>query len=208
MQMTVSSGWVAFTAVAVLVLGCLEEPERRVDSCEDEACNTISDENLPHYVGTFGTEVGEVIAPLDFGAPEGFAFGLQDIYQQSDTRLLLMTTSSGWCAACKEEQPTLASIHSEFRESGLEIMVVLFQKQDYSAADIRMAERWKDRYELDFPVVADPDFITQPYYPGGDASATPLVMIIDTSTMEILFKATGFREQTVRALVENRLGVP
>ena len=191
--------------VFLACLGCLEEPSSNQGACTDCEMNDVTS---PHYVGEYGTEVGDTIAPLDFVAPETYAFGLHDIYQQPDTQLLLMTTSSGWCAACKEEQPTLAALHSEFESWGLEILVVLFEKQNYTPADARMAERWKERYELSFPVVADPEFITQPYYPGGDASATPLVMLIDTSTMEIIFKSTGFREQTVRALVEDRLESP
>ena len=64
---------------------------------------------------------------------------------------------------------------------------------------------WKQRYELDFTVVADPEFTMQPYYPNGDASATPIMLVVDVDTMLILDTMVGFQEDTVRSLINRNL---
>ena len=84
-------------------------------------------------------------------------------------------------------------------------MVVLFEYQDYSPGDARLAKQWKRRYNLDYTVLADPTFISRPYYPNGDASATPLVMLIDVGTMTIIDVATGFNEDVVRSIIDKTL---
>ena len=105
---------------------------------------------------------GEVIAPLVFKMVTA-VITAQNIFTDQPEKSL-MTTSAGWCTACIEEQPKLQSLHNEFGEQGLAIMVVLFEKEDYTPADARMARIWKSRYNLDFSVVADPEFTMQPYY--------------------------------------------
>ena len=186
--------------------GCLETPDTSGETtCEPGAGDCApSDTDRTRYPG-FGTEPGEVIAPLVFQNGDGSDYGLQNIFTDPTRKVLLMTTSAGWCTACIEEQPKLQSLHNEFGEQGLAIMVVLFEKEDYTPADARMARIWKSRYNLDFSVVADPEFTMQPYYPNNDASATPVILIIDVDTMTILDTMVGFQEASVRALITNNL---
>ena len=84
-------------------------------------------------------------------------------------------------------------------------MVTLFETQSFTPADSRYAKSWQDRYELTYPVVADTPFIMRPYYPDGDPSATPLVMLIDVNTMTILYKTTGFQKDAVEGFIDTRL---
>jgi len=153
----------------------------------------------------YGTETDSVIAPLTFTQGDGEPLSLADIFADPTRRLLLLTTSAGWCTACIEEQPKLQELHQEFHDRGLTIMVALFEKQDYTPADARLAKSWKQRYELDFTVVADPEFITQPYYPNGDPSVTPIMLVIDVDNMVILDSMVGFQETTVRSLINSNL---
>ena len=45
----------------------------------------------------------------------------------------------------------------------------------------------------------------RPYYPDGDPSATPLVMLLDVNTMTILYKTTGFQKDAVEGFIDTRL---
>ena len=153
----------------------------------------------------YGTQAGDRIASLTFVDGDDQPYGLADVHKDPTRKLLLFTTSAGWCAACIEEQPTLQALHEEFHAQGLTIMVVLFEYQDYSPGDARLAQQWKRRYNLDYTVLADPTFISKPYYPNGDASATPLVMLIDVGTMTIIDVATGFNEDVVRSIIDKTL---
>ncbi len=195
---------------AVTLLACLETPDNTsqdicdADSgaCENDGGPNLSDRS--RYPG-FGTGPGDVIAPLSFLNGDGSEMNLGQIYADPSRKVLLMTTSAGWCTACIEEQPKLQQLHAEYGDRGLSVLVVLFEKQDYTPADARLARAWKARYDLDFDVVADPEFIMQPFYPNGDSSATPIILIIDVDTMTILDTMVGFQEAAVRALITNNL---
>jgi thiol-disulfide isomerase/thioredoxin len=193
-----------------LMSGCLDAPEKteatacseEEGGCPDGGQNVTSDRS--RYPG-YGTVSGSVIQPLTFLDGDGEDLSLSDVHADATRKVLLLTTSAGWCTACIEEQPKLQELHNEYHEAGLSIMVVLFEKQDYTPADARLARSWKSRYELDFMVVADPEFTMQPYYPNGDPAATPIMLIIDVDTMEILDTMVGFQEDTVRALITANL---
>jgi hypothetical protein len=43
------------------------------------------------------------------------------------------------------------------------------------------------------------------YYPGGDASVTPILLVIDVATMTIMERFVGFDDIVVRALVDGIL---
>ncbi len=194
-----------FLACALLGFsGCLEEPEADAQrtGCEETdggECDNVTTDRT-RYPG-YGTNVGQVIAPLEFLGGDGEPMGLGEVFSKPENKVLLLTTSAGWCTACIEEQPKLQALHEEFSDRGLVTMVVLFEKQDYSPADARLAASWKERYALDFHVVADPDFIMRPYYPNGDPSVTPILLMVDVDTMTILDTMVGFDEAKVRAII-------
>ena len=186
------------TLMLLLCCSCLEEPDGL--GLEQSERNS--------YPG-FGTEIDQIIAPLLFvqknADGEDESFGMEDIFADESNQLLLLTTSSGWCTACKEEQPTLQAMYEQYRARGLLVMVTLFQTQSFGPADSRYAQSWKSRYELTYPVVADTPFVMESYYPDGDASATPLVMLVDVNTMTILYKTTGFQKDAVEGFIDTRL---
>ena len=208
--------------LGMILVGCLEEPVATVtDPCSmpanggqsgaGEECRETAMDDRSLYPGLekldeiYGTESGDTIADLAFIRGDGMQFNLSEIHADPTRKVILFTTSAGWCAACIEEQPKLQALHREYHERGLTILVVLFEYQDYRPADARLAMQWQRRYMLDYTVVADPPFVSRPYYPNGDASATPLVLLIDVSSMEILDVSTGFNEDIVRSIIEKTL---
>ena len=64
------------------------------------------------------------------------------------------------------------------------------------------AASWQERFDLSFTVVADEDFVLGEYY---DSSQTPMIMLVEVGTMEILSIATGFDEGAVRAIINAKL---
>ena len=191
-----------FIAGLLLVLGCLEAGTASA-VCEGENCErtTAAREGYPG----FGTGVGNIIEPLEFVDIDGEPYNLRSVYQDGRNQVLLITTSAGWCTACIEEQSALESLYGDYNERGVEIIVAVFQKGDYSAADANFAKQWKRRYELSYPVVADPSFVMQDYYPGRDTSVTPIMLVIDVQSMTILERFVGYDDIVMRALIDDLL---
>ncbi len=150
----------------------------------------------------YGLADGDVIDNLSFVNMDG-SFTFQDIRADETTRLLLISTAAGWCATCIEEQPKLEELFQTYGEQGLTVLVSVFEDQNSTPATAEYAQSWTDSYELTFPVVADPDFVLADYY---DTSMTPMNMIIDLNTMEIIFNREGFDRSAVEAVIERSIG--
>jgi thiol-disulfide isomerase/thioredoxin len=146
-----------------------------------------------------------VIKPLDFLAADGAPFNTQQVYNDLSKTLLLFTTSAEWCTACIKEQPKLQALYESYGDQGLEVLVTLFQDSDFEPATPELASRWREKYDLSYLVVADPQepSVMSEYY---DVNLTPMVMLVDTITMEIMYLTQGFDEDQVRALIESKLG--
>ncbi len=145
-----------------------------------------------------GRSTGETLENLSFVTPEGESFELRSLYEQPGNKLLMIVTASGWCSACIEEQPKLQALHDAFACRGLGVMVAVFEDQNFAPAVPQDAANWQRRFELTFPVVADEPFVLGNYY---DADLTPMVMLVDAETMEIISVETGYNEANVRAVI-------
>lgn len=152
--------------------------------------------------GPYGTARGDVLEDLAFVDPEGDALSLGSIFADENNRLLLLSTAAGWCTACIEEQGALEDLHAAHGAGGLVVLVALFEDSDFQPADATLAAAWKQEHELSFDVVADPEFQLDAYY---DASLTPMNMMVDLDTMEILVISTGWEPSTVESIIEARL---
>jgi thiol-disulfide isomerase/thioredoxin len=159
---------------------------------------------LTYPEGPYGVEVGDVISDLSFVSPEGEPRSLSDLYANLNTRLLLITTSAEWCTACIKEQPQLQALYETYAERGLGVVVTLFQDSDFEPATPELAAEWRERYELSFEVLADPQTPStfSPYY---DVSLTPMVMLVDVDTMTIRYLTQGFDEDAVLSQLEATL---
>lgn len=146
----------------------------------------------------FGTEVGDILDNHSFQTPEDMPFFVESLYAQPGYGLIMLVTASGWCTACIEEQPKLQALHDELSCRGLSMMVAIFQDEQFAPALALDARRWQERFDLTFPVVADTSFRLGAYY---DASQTPMVMMVNAETMEILSIETGYNEANIRAIV-------
>ncbi len=151
-----------------------------------------------------GTAECSVITDLSFTNSDDaeYSFGA-DVFADRTKKLLLISTTAGWCTACIEEQPVLRALHEKWSGKGLAIMIGYFEDSNFNPATAEDAASWKERYDLPFPVVADSKpFSLGNYY---DETLTPMNMFVDVETMTILSVEVGFDRSSVEALIETWL---
>lgn len=181
--------------VFVFAMGCGE-----VAPSDFDRASAAGREGYP--AGPYGTRERSVLEDLTFVAPDGSRFSLADVHADGGNRLILVSTAAGWCTACIEEQPRLQALHREYYARGLFVLVSVFEDAGFAPATAALAADWRARYALDLAVVADPDFVFAPYY---DPTLTPMTMIVDAETMEIVWKITGWDQSSVEAILAARL---
>jgi thiol-disulfide isomerase/thioredoxin len=154
------------------------------------------------YPRCYGTAEGAIIDNLEFVGSDNNPFSLADVYRDGHNRLLLINSSAGWCTACIEEQPALAALHDAYADDGLFVLVTLYENAEFAPANGNLAARWKSQYGLPFAVAADPDFILGAFY---DRTLTPMNMLVDVDTMEIVKIITGYDARLVEAIIQASL---
>jgi len=192
--------WTLVLAITLAfgLIGCGEDVVQSV--CEPGPRADYPTENI-------GVTVGKAMENLSLISADGTAFQMSDIYQDSEgrRRLLLISTAAGWCTGCKEEQPALEALYNEHRSNGLDVLVAYFEDESFNPATSEHAQAWTEEFNLSFPVVADPENKFEAYYPGSDATAAPLNMMVDVCTMEILTSGIGFNESDINAVIQAKL---
>jgi hypothetical protein len=204
---------------AFALLGCsseaLDEPGKSQDppSTEEPHTNTSSAQPradfdvAPYPTGPYGRDVGATIQNLSFlGWRDAKAAGydpsklevvsLSDFYDPTGSkgiRLLALNSAAVWCGVCREEYKQLKrdGIYAKYRPKGVEMLGVLFEDNNYDPAKPSDLKVWggPTAHDVPFPLVIDPGFKTGAYF---SSDATPMNMLIDTRTMEILDVAMGY----------------
>jgi thiol-disulfide isomerase/thioredoxin len=153
--------------------------------------------------GPYGAEEGSVVTNHKLITAEGgdFFFGA-DIRENTDNKVLLISSGAAWCTACIEEQPKLQEFYDEYNSQGLEILEVIFQDIEANPGTAADAQAWIDEFGVSYPVVADGEAQFDQYQ---DPSLAPLIMLIELDTMTILKKSSGFQESLFEALIQSQL---
>lgn len=155
--------------------------------------------------GPYGLTKGDIIANVTFSEPGGGELSLAELRADTSAHLLHLSTAAGWCTACIEEQPRLVEWEDTYGPEGLAVVVSVFEDPNGFPVDASYAKQWAQAYETNFPVVADTPFVLSDYYPGGDISVTPLNLLIDLCTMEIIDLRVGADPTALEALIEANL---
>jgi hypothetical protein len=174
-------------------------------SCGEDAETDGNHDGAPregYPAGPYGVSEGSVIDDLGFTRPDDTPFSLGEVYANGHNRLLLVSTASGWCASCVEEQADLESLHDQYGPDGLFVLVSVFEDADFRPAGADEAESWRRRFGVSYQVVADEPFVLGAFY---DRTATPMVMFVDVDTMQILRISTGWDPSAVEAIIRARL---
>ena len=186
-----------------LSLGCTALVDSQLEETLSTRQTCINIDRSSYPTEDIGTTEGKTLENLTFTNPDDSEFSLDnDIYKNPQKKLLLLVTAAGWCTACREEQPALEAIYQRFKNDGLEVLVTVFEDNNFSPANSQFATSWQDSYSLTFPVVADTDFKLDAYY---DSSLTPMAMLVDIEAMEILNIQIGPQPAILETLVESQL---
>jgi len=168
--------------------------------------------------GPYGSEVGSIIANHEFlgwrdPVRSGFDPNRLEEIRLSDfhdpggqhTELIVLNSSAVWCPACRSEMQTLdrLDMSGSYQRSKVVILGTLFEDARGAPAKPEDLALWGNElnFLIDFPLVLDPGLKLGPYFA---QSVTPLNLVIDARTMEILFVFMGY-SQTLWALVDDEL---
>jgi len=208
----------AALGIALGLAGCIDaytekraRPAPNVPDAPDVAVDAGADTAPPidrcaardtYPQGPFGRGEGDVIADLSFEGADGAPVSFSTARADCAARLLLLSTSAGWCTACREEQPLLQQLSEQHAAAGLVVWVTLFENDDYAPATLRDVAAWVRRYDLTFPVVLDAPFVMSAYY---DRNSTPMNMLVNLETMEIVHIAIGSVDSNFENILEANL---
>jgi AhpC/TSA family len=125
-----------------------------------------------------------------------------DFYDPDNTRdieFLLVNAVAVWCGVCQQEYADLDAegIYGQLRPRGVEMLGILFEDAEGSPPKYSDLKNWATFFNVEFPFVLDPSFSSSIYF---DRSATPMNMLIDAKTMQIVWVITGYDPSTYQQL--------
>lgn len=143
----------------------------------------------------WGMSPGSIIKNHVFRDPANdVSVKLSQLYNpkgSGDKTVLIINASAGWCSACKVEAKELQKTYAEYGPQGLEIWFTLFQDFTGEDATDEFWEAWMNLIDPNYPTLLDTAFELGPYF---NVDATPMNMVVDLATMEIVYLQTGFDE--------------
>lgn len=155
----------------------------------------------------YGTTEGAIIEDLEFfgwkdpvaaefDVAKGSTVRLSEFYNPDapagqGTEFIMLNAVTVWCGVCRTEYQHLKDqgTYAAFAPRGLEIVGVLFEDNNGDPSTYADLTNWTRNYSVKFPFLNDPGFKTGVYF---DKSATPMNMLIDARTMEIVLVMTGY----------------
>jgi hypothetical protein len=180
-------------------------PKATAEPVVADAGGKASTSAKPYPAGPYGFSVGSTIQNYTFRgwfAPSDVAYDtgaleqveLADFYDPDGSKgikALFINASARWCSACKSEQPKIAAQRVIWEPQGARFLETLFEddnQADPSPARADDLQIWGKAYKVTWTLVLDPALTLGDFF---DTAATPMNMIIDTSSMKILDIVTG-----------------
>lgn len=199
-------------ALALLALGGCGG-QQMIGGSPDAA---LSNKNYPP--GPYGISVGSIVAPMTFA--DGWIVNplngdnatdankqevdMTRFYQSPTVHWLLMDVSAGWCVPCQSEQTDLLNYsdptNAKWGGHHIGVFEALVQNDNETSPSVPGAtfmEKWINSFNLDFAVVGD-DFMPQQAMPFV-TSGFPTNVLIDTSTMKIVWRLDGYSPTDVES---------
>lgn len=155
--------------------------------------------------GPYGLSVGSIVQNYEFLGltnPKASSYdtgtltkiSFADFYNPEGAgdkpKFLLVTASARWCVYCKEEASHSMKAYEQYQPQGVEFLTTIFE-DDASPPNPAVAsdlQKWTKSYSLAYPVALDPKLQLGAFF---NVSAAPFNMIVDTSTMTIVWKNEG-----------------
>jgi hypothetical protein len=195
-----------------------ESPAPSVPSAEDptpagDGSHDPIDSAAPNYqridypAGPYGLSRGAVLENFAFlGWKDPVAAGydqtkletvrLSDFYNpdgRSDVKLLWINASAVWCSVCQFEMENIKNggVRATYGAKGVQLIGTLFEDNAGGPATPADLTRWGQatRHSIDFPLLLDPGFKLGAFFV---SDATPLNMLVDATTMQVLDTTMGY----------------
>ncbi len=91
----------------------------------------------------------------------------------------VISVGAAWCQPCRDEVPVFKDeLHAPYGDKGLQIVQILTQQVSGSPATSATCRDWVQQFDVPFPVLVDPLFLTEELLPQ-DNQAFPLTLLID-----------------------------
>lgn len=199
----------------LLFVGCGDSSDPTLpDGGSQSDATNVDYGDCEYPAGPYGTDVGDIIKNISFKAfadqnficknPEDQVMDLsrtqtvsfQDLYcnkgcPENKRKLLWLMVSAGWCQPCQME---VAETQEQYEKGAIppevHIVNVLYQTDQGTPVTEDFAKLWAEnsQFQLSFPVLLDPEYKMTAYF---DQDAVPFNMLVDLSTMKVIFKITG-----------------
>lgn len=191
-------------AVVFLAFGCSSSSATDFDHGKNDTSIQGGTERLSYPAAPYGTVENATIQDFRFlgwHQPEAVNYdetridpvSLAQFYGPNiahKLRFLVITSTAVWCAACKLEYEDFASGRvDEYHAKGVEFLGALFEDNDSNPAKPSDLNLWATSYKVNFPFVLDPALKLGVFF---DREATPMEMVVDLSTMQVRYIATGW----------------
>ena len=130
--------------------------------------------------GPYGSRVGALFEPFALTACNREGAEANWRFEQSgfwDNQLTIIMISAMWCIPCQNEAMQVErELVQRYAGRGVRFVQILVQDPQRRAISPSQCNNWVNRYGLSFPVLMDPQFITQPFVP---MAAFPGNVIVD-----------------------------
>jgi peroxiredoxin len=116
------------------------------------------------------------LEPFTLNQCDGTPWSLagDDFFENNVTLLII---SAGWCVPCQREaQVLMREVVEPYRDRGVRVVTIMVQDPNRTAITPAFCNTWRTRYNLDIPVLMDPQQQLSPFYPG---LAFPGNLIVD-----------------------------
>jgi hypothetical protein len=193
---------------AALLLGCSSKAEDAVPfetglTLGADAAAPVDQLRLAYPPPPYGAAKGSVLPNyrfLGWSNPKSAGYdtahleslSLADFYDpkgEKGIRYIVLTSTAVWCSACKQEYVDMVASGGAYQNKGVRFFGALFQDANSNPAQPGDLKKWASTYKVPFAMGLDPEFKL-----GGafDVEATPMEMVLDARTMEILDIESGW----------------
>ena len=163
---------------------------------------------LSYPEGPYGKSNLEIIQDLAFFDPWEVKWRtFSDLHNNPAVKMVIISSSAGWCPACKTEAEHLVEYYEEFQADGLEVYFTMFEDNagndmvvdnEVTVAGMEVMNSWKALYGINYPFLIDAQKSLRDYQIDG---GVPLTMIITTDDMMIRYIDEGYSS----AFIENKI---